>query len=663
MLSLLTALFLAQAAPDPEVLDRVLLHCEQTGAAAVFPSVDAAEVERALAGGPLPEGWTVLTLPGELTQPQPCWIATRLPASGAPRFVWTGPLQAAITAYVDGAQVWVRGRERDPYWRSDQGFAGFAIPAPLMEEGAPRLMVLKLTTPLPKVRLAALELMDPSSVPQRTWSEGGGLRQLMDAISIVLWAVVFLAVMAVVLSRTYASNFFLLGAIGYAVLVSSQSVVWVPVDHSVLSSASFLGLVLAPPYMGLFFEALYGVRTRTWVRWAAYIQGALAILLFFLPLTVAQKVLGPLLLFIFAWQGYSIFLNVRALRAGDSVARVVVWGYVLLAAFMGFDTVRYLVEGTLGTFIFPLGFFALVISVVVAVGLRFHRMSVDSQRMLGQLQGAAGSLSGIVTALQSASSQLSAATSAQVTALTETATTTTEMNQTSALSAQRSAELIARGVSAAQVVEDGRQAAQTSRASIEAIAGSLLTVADASHELSERVQRVDRIIDTVTFLADQSAALAINASIEASRAGEAGQGFAAVAREVRALANDSRRATAEVREVLAEIRTRTEEVEGQVTRGTQTVHAGVGHVVRLAEVVSSLGGTIDEAVGLMRQVEASARQHQAGVEQVLQAVTNIHRASESIRDGAEQLTSLSREANAVSTGLALGAGSERPSTS
>jgi methyl-accepting chemotaxis protein len=291
-----------------------------------------------------------------------------------------------------------------------------------------------------------------------------------------------------------------------------------------------------------------------------------------------------------------------------------------------------------------------------ALGVSIQRMTENLRAMVGRTQGVSGSVSEIVVSLQSAASQLSAATTEQVAAVTETANTMTEMAQTSAVSADRAAELIKQGEAATAVVEEGSAAAEAAVGAMTAISGSLDRVGQASSALAERVQKIDGITETVSFLADQSSTLAINAAIEAARAGEAGKGFAVVAREIRTLAADSRSAASQIRELLGEIRERTGQVDSSVGAGARTVEDGAQLVQRLGEVVAQLGVTVHDSVGLMRQVEGSARQHQAGVGQVSQALTNMQRASESIRDGARLLGSLSGQAHELSESLQKAAG-------
>jgi methyl-accepting chemotaxis protein len=243
--------------------------------------------------------------------------------------------------------------------------------------------------------------------------------------------------------------------------------------------------------------------------------------------------------------------------------------------------------------------------------------------------------------------------------VTETANTMTEMAQTTAVSADRASELIRQGEGAASVVEEGTHAVDSVSAAMVEMTGSLDEVARASSALSERVRKIDTITETVTFLADQSSTLAINAAIEAARAGEAGKGFAVVAREIRALAADSRKAAAQIKALLEEVRQRTDLVDASVNAGAAKATDTSKLVLRLGEVVSQLGVTIHDAVGLMRQVEGSARQHQAGVGQVSAALTNMQKASESIRDGARLLGELSGRAHELSTSLQTAAGAYR----
>jgi methyl-accepting chemotaxis protein len=290
------------------------------------------------------------------------------------------------------------------------------------------------------------------------------------------------------------------------------------------------------------------------------------------------------------------------------------------------------------------------------LGGALQRMTANLRAIAGDTQAVSRDVDDIVVHLRSAATQLSSATAEQVAAITETANTVTEMAQTSAVSAERASQLIGQGEAAAAVVEKGAHAAEAATSSMAEMGAALDGIGQSSRALAERVKRIEGVTETVGFLADQSTTLAVNAAVEAARAGEAGKGFAVVAREVRALAADSRRAAGEIRDLLGEIRARMGQVDAAVAGGERTAGAGAEHVRRLADAIAQLGTTVDEAVGLMRQVEGSARQHQAGMAQVTQALTNIQRAAEGIRDGARLLGELGGKATTASAALQRSAG-------
>jgi len=169
-------------------------------------------------------------------------------------------------------------------------------------------------------------------------------------------------------------------------------------------------------------------------------------------------------------------------------------------------------------------------------------------------------------------------------------------------------------------VEDAIEGMHRIREQMESIAGSIL-------KLSEQSLSIGEIIATVNDLAEQSNLLAVNAAIEAAKAGEQGKGFGVVAQEVKSLAEQSKQATAQVRTILGDIQKATSAAVMATEQGTKAVAAGVRQSTEAGESIRMLADSIAEAAQAAAQIAASSQQQLAGIEQVALAMENIKQAS------------------------------------
>src|SRR5690606_7732014 len=125
---------------------------------------------------------------------------------------------------------------------------------------------------------------------------------------------------------------------------------------------------------------------------------------------------------------------------------------------------------------------------------------------------------------------------------------------------------------------------------------------------SEQGQAIGEIIAAVNDLAEQSNLLAVNAAIEAAKAGEHGRGFAVVAQEVRSLAEQSKQATAQVRTILQDIQKATTAAVLATEQGSKAVEDGVRQTTEAGEAIAALAEMIDEAAQAATQIAASSQQ-------------------------------------------------------
>jgi methyl-accepting chemotaxis protein len=145
--------------------------------------------------------------------------------------------------------------------------------------------------------------------------------------------------------------------------------------------------------------------------------------------------------------------------------------------------------------------------------------------------------------------------------------------------------------------------------------------------LSEQSLAIGGITTTVSDLAEQSNLLAVNAAIEAAKAGDAGRGFAVVAAEVKSLADQSKQATVQVRAILADAQRATQAAVMAVERAVKTVEAGEAVALQSGQAIEELSFNIRTSTQMAHQILASTQQQLVGVTQISTAMENINTSS------------------------------------
>ena len=295
----------------------------------------------------------------------------------------------------------------------------------------------------------------------------------------------------------------------------------------------------------------------------------------------------------------------------------------------------------------------------IAAGDLSATVEVTRRDEIGQLMQAmqqmGSGLSRIVSGLQTGIEQLasSAQTLSAVTEQTnlevssqkeETEQVATAMNQMTATvhDVARNAEEAAQAAQTADdKVENGQVVVRQSMQRIEQLADSATSASSSIDGLSAQIQNIGSVLDVIKSVAEQTNLLALNAAIEAARAGEQGRGFAVVADEVRALARRTRQSTEEIEGLVSALRAAAE-------ASVQTIR-GSGELVKLAvsdalQTESALG-SIAAAVSLIQQMN---QQIAAAAEQQSSVAEEINRSVTSIRASADQ-SSLAMQGNAASS--------------
>ena len=266
----------------------------------------------------------------------------------------------------------------------------------------------------------------------------------------------------------------------------------------------------------------------------------------------------------------------------------------------------------------------------------FGRMTDNLRRHIGSLSEGVNVLVSSANQISTSAAQVAASSAGTATAVGETTATVEEVKQTAQVSSQKAKSVSETAQRAAQVAQTGRKSTEASVDGMKRIQTQMESIADSVVKLSEQGQAIGEIIATVNDLAEQSNLLAVNAAIEASKAGDQGKGFAVVAQEVKNLAEQSKQATAQVRAILGDIQKATTGAVLATEQGSKAVEAGVKQSAEAGDAIKSLADTIIEAAQAATQIAASSQQQVVGTDQVAQAMENIKQASAQNAAGTRQ---------------------------
>ncbi len=261
------------------------------------------------------------------------------------------------------------------------------------------------------------------------------------------------------------------------------------------------------------------------------------------------------------------------------------------------------------------------------LGKAFVLMVEKLRRLIAEMQESSSVLSACAQQIVATSTQVASAATETAAAVSETTTTVEEVKQTAQLATQKAKFVSESAQRATQVSESGRKSVADSIEAMKQIREQMESIAESIVRLSEQSQTIGEIMLSVNDLAEQSNLLAVNASIEAAKAGEQGKGFAVVAHEVRNLAEQSKQATIQVRSILNDIQKATNAAVMVTEQGGKAAEAGVKQSLQAGESVQKLGESIGDSAQAATQIAASSQQQMVGMDQVAQAMENIKTAS------------------------------------
>nr|WP_214510916.1 methyl-accepting chemotaxis protein [Pseudomonas brassicacearum] len=299
----------------------------------------------------------------------------------------------------------------------------------------------------------------------------------------------------------------------------------------------------------------------------------------------------------------------------------------------------------------------------VASGDLSHNLVVTRRDDMGQLQGSLqrmvislrqliGGISDGVTQIASAAEQLSAVTeqtsagvNSQKVETDQVATAMHEMTATVQEVARNAEEASEAAVAADQQAREGEKVVGEAIAQIERLSKEVGNSTEAMGHLKRESDKIGSVLDVIKSVAQQTNLLALNAAIEAARAGEAGRGFAVVADEVRSLAQRTQKSTEEIEELILGLQSGTEQVATTLDNSRNLTDSSVELTRRAGGSLENITRTVSAIQSMNQQIAAAAEQQSAVAEEINRSVVNV-------RDVSEQTASSSEETAASSAELA-----------
>ncbi|WP_341521676.1 methyl-accepting chemotaxis protein [Pseudomonas sp. G.S.17] len=299
----------------------------------------------------------------------------------------------------------------------------------------------------------------------------------------------------------------------------------------------------------------------------------------------------------------------------------------------------------------------------VASGDLSNNLTIDRKDELGKLQGSIqrmtvslreliGGIRDGVTQIASAAEQLSAVTeqtsagvNSQKVETDQVATAMHEMTATVQEVARNAEEASEAAVAADQQAREGDRVVNEAIAQIERLAAEVGNSTEAMSELKRESDKIGSVLDVIKSVAQQTNLLALNAAIEAARAGEAGRGFAVVADEVRSLAQRTQKSTEEIEQLISGLQSGTQQVATIMDNSRELTVSSVDLTRRAGNSLENITRTVSAIQAMNQQIAAAAEEQSATAEEINRSILNV-------RDVSEQTAASSEETAASSVELA-----------
>ena len=258
----------------------------------------------------------------------------------------------------------------------------------------------------------------------------------------------------------------------------------------------------------------------------------------------------------------------------------------------------------------------------------FNKMAEEFATIIGQVHQAAAQITAASGQLSETAEKVAQGSDSQTREAASAAASVESLNQAIQEVASRSQLATSASSETGDLATQGQQVVNGAAQGIREIAETFSQSARLIDALGQRSQQIGQIVDVIKDIADQTNLLALNAAIEAARAGEQGRGFAVVADEVRKLAERTGNATSEISTMITAIQSETGNTVSNMERGGKQVDAGVKMAAQAGESLEQINSSLSHVAEMIRHIADATRQQSEASGEITRRVEDIVRMAE-----------------------------------
>ncbi|WP_312243852.1 methyl-accepting chemotaxis protein [Stutzerimonas nitrititolerans] len=288
---------------------------------------------------------------------------------------------------------------------------------------------------------------------------------------------------------------------------------------------------------------------------------------------------------------------------------------------------------------------------VAELGQAFNQFAEKVRRLVSEVAGSTSQVAAAAEEMSAITDEFNRDVAQQRHEIEQVATAMNEMTATVQDVARNAAQAAASAQAADREAQQGQQVVHETVSSIESVSVEVEHTASAIQRLEADSQSISAVLEVIRGVAEQTNLLALNAAIEAARAGEQGRGFAVVADEVRTLASRTQQSTLKIQQVIEQLQSGARNAAEVMHRGRAQVDSSVLQAQQAGSSLTSITSAVASISDMNTQIASAAEQQSAVSDEISQNVVNINQVADRVTESASQTAQASSQLAHLAAGL------------